>query len=168
MQKNITKMVYAALLTALSIIIPLYFGFLKVVIPPFSATIASHVPLFIAMFISPGVAIAVGIGSTIGFLMTSPIYIAARAAIHILVGGVGAYLIKKNFSFKYVALATAPLHAIGESLIVLPFDFSAYQALVTVGIGTFIHHFVDAAIAFSLVKVLFKNPYLKLGKKELA
>ena len=38
------EVVYGALLTALALLIPLAFGgFLSVMIPPFSATIASHV-----------------------------------------------------------------------------------------------------------------------------
>lgn len=97
MQRNVTKMIYAALLTAISIIIPLYFGFLKVVIGPFTATIASHVPLFIAMIISPGVAIAVGVGSAIGFTITSPAFVAARAAMHTVLVVLEVILLIKEF-----------------------------------------------------------------------
>jgi ABC-type sugar transport system substrate-binding protein len=85
-----------AVLTALAIIIPIQLGFLKIIIPPFTATLASHVPMFIAMVINPTVAVMVGVGSTIGFLLTAPLYVAARAASHIIVGLVGAVLIKKG------------------------------------------------------------------------
>ncbi len=39
----------------------------KIMIPPASFTLASHVPLFIAMFFTPGVAVAVALGTTFGF-----------------------------------------------------------------------------------------------------
>ena len=67
-------MIYAALLLiALAIIIPVIFSGIKVIIGPFTATPASRVPMFVAMMISPMVAIVVGIGSTIGFLLTGTI-----------------------------------------------------------------------------------------------
>ncbi|HHY80897.1 MAG TPA: ECF transporter S component, partial [Thermoanaerobacter sp.] len=57
------------LLAALSLIIPLAFGgVLGIVIPPFSATLASHVPVMLAMLISPATAVFVGVVSAIGFL----------------------------------------------------------------------------------------------------
>ncbi len=171
MQKNVTKMIYTALLTAISIIIPLYFGFLRVYIPPFSATIASHVPLFIAMLISPGVAVAVGIGSAIGFSLTAtPFVITARAAMHTFVGGVGGYLVKKKVPFKYVILITAPIHALLEALVVIPFGFSFTNALIVVGIGTVVHHLVDGTISYALAKVLAKNVNLNFDneRKNLA
>lgn len=170
MQKNVKKMIYAALLTAISIIIPVYFGFLKVMIGPFTATLASHVPLFIAMLISPGVAIAVGIGSALGFVITSPLVIAARAAMHTIVGGVGGVLIKKNVPLKYVILITAPIHGILEALAVIPFGFTVDKILIVVGVGTILHHFVDGTISLSLVKLLSKNVDFNLDKdnKELA
>ena len=59
-RERIRKMVFAAVLTAIAIIIPVQFGFLKVIIGPFTATIASHVPMFLAMLISPSVAVVVG------------------------------------------------------------------------------------------------------------
>lgn len=68
MNNKIKQMVYAGLLTALAIVIPIQFGFLRIVIPPyFTATLAAHVPMMLSMLISPFVAAVVGIGSTIGF-----------------------------------------------------------------------------------------------------
>ena len=49
MNNKIRQMVYAGLLTALAIIIPIQFGFLKIIIPPFTATLAAHVPMMLAM-----------------------------------------------------------------------------------------------------------------------
>ena len=51
MHNNILKVVMAGLLCAVGIIIPM-FSPLKIVIPPASFTVASHVAVFIAMFIS--------------------------------------------------------------------------------------------------------------------
>ena len=63
------EIVIGAMLTAFSILIPVAFGnYLRILIPPFSATLASHVPVMIAMMISPAVAIIVGVGSGLGFL----------------------------------------------------------------------------------------------------
>jgi hypothetical protein len=162
--KSIKKLTYCALLIALSIVIPLAFGFLKVQAGPFSATLASHVPLFIAMFLGPFAAAMVGLGSALGFLISAPAVIAARAFMHTFVGLVGAILIKKGVSFSKVIAITAPIHAILEALAVIPFGFTMYKVLVVVGVGTFLHHMVDGIIAFALVKALAKNLKLDLTK----
>lgn len=157
---KLRELVIGAVLTSLAIIIPIQFSFLRVVIPPFTATLASHVPMFMAMTISPTVAVLVGVGSTIGFLMTAPIFVAARAAMHIFVGLVGALLIKRGMPTAYAFAITLPIHAVLETLIVIPFGWNLYQLLVVTGVGTAIHHAADAAISLSLLYLL--NPYLKL------
>lgn len=155
---NIKQMTYAALLTAFAIIIPIQFGFLKVIVGPFTATLASHVPMFIAMLISPFVAVVVGIGSTLGFFFSgTPLFVVARASIHILVGLAGAVMIKNKVSYWKVMFATAFVHSIGEAIAVIPFGWNFNTILITVAVGTFIHHFVDAAIAYSLVKAISKS-----------
>ena len=50
----------------------------KIVIGPMSFTLASHVAIFIAMFISPKLAAVVCLGTTLGFFMTTPVIIALR------------------------------------------------------------------------------------------
>lgn len=154
---NIKQMTYAALLIAFAVVIPVQFGFLKVNIPPFSATLAAHVPIFLAMFISPWVAVVVGVGSTLGFLFAgTPLYVVARASVHIIVGFVGATMYKKKIAFWKIAIVTGFIHAIGEAIAVIPFGFNVYKILVVVALGSFIHHFVDAGITISLVKALSK------------
>lgn len=143
-----------AVLTALAIIIPIQFGFLKINIPPFSATLAAHVPMFVAMVINPTVAVMVGIGSVIGFLITMPLYVAARAASHIVVGFIGAVLIRRGKSMVAAFALTLPIHAVLEAVAVIPFGFTAYNVLVVVGIGTAIHHCADAAIASAVIYAL--------------
>lgn len=151
------KLTLTALLTAISIIIPFVVLF-KVVIPPFTATLGSHVPMFIAMFLGPQVAILVGLGSALGFFLNLGPLVGARAFMHVFVGLLGAKLIKKGMSFKMVAIITAPLHGLLEVLVVLPFiDFNIYNLLIITGIGTILHHLVDAFISYILLKVLKKS-----------
>lgn len=157
MNNRVKKIVLAGLLVALAIIIPVQFAFLKIVLGPFSATLCSHVPMFLSMLISPVVAIVVGIGSGIGFFITGlPPYIAARALMHAPVGFIGAKIVQKEKNFKKAMLITAPLHGILEALIVIPFGFNLYEMLVVVALGTIIHHAMDAVISFVLCKAMAK------------
>ncbi|AKN30704.1 membrane protein [Clostridium carboxidivorans P7] len=165
--KNIKKLTYAGLLTALAIVIPLTFGFLKIQAGPFSATLAAHVPLFIAMLLGPFAAVMVGAGSALGFLVSAPAVVAARAFMHTFVGLAGALLIRKGVSFSKVVIITAPIHAILEAIAVIPFGFTMYKVLVVVGVGSFLHHMVDGIIAFALVKALAKNLRLDLRKSTI-
>ncbi len=155
-REKVRKMIYAAILTAIAIIIPIQFGFLKIQIPPFSATLASHVPMFLAMLISPAVAVFVGIGSAFGFFITATPEIAARAAMHIIVGFVGAKIVQKEKNFTKAVAITGPIHGILEGLAVIPFGFTYEKVLIVVALGTLIHHFVDATISYVLVKSLAK------------
>ncbi|HBM79670.1 MAG: ECF transporter S component [Clostridiales bacterium] len=158
---KLKELTIGAMLTALAIIIPIQFSFLRIVIPPFSATLAAHVPMLLSMLISPPVALMVGVGSTIGFLLSSPVYVAARAASHIVAGYVGAVMIKHGKPAIVAYALTLPIHAVLEVLAVIPFGWTAYKVLVVVGAGTVIHHIVDSAIALSLAYAL--QPFLKPG-----
>lgn len=161
---KIRKITYAGLLTAMAIIIPIQFSFLKIQIGPFTATIAAHVPLFLSMLFGPWVAIAVGLGSTLGFLVTAPAVVAARASSHIVVGFVGSLLIKRGMSFRKVVLLTAPIHGVIEALAVIPFGFTMYKVLIVVGVGTIIHHFVDGTLSYVLVRALEKSGRTKFAQ----
>lgn len=160
---SLKKLTYSALLTALAIIIPIVFGpFLKIQIPPFSATLASHVPMFLAMFVGPEAALIVGIGSFAGFMLTAPAVIAARALMHAIVGLAGALLMRRGVSFKKVIFITMPIHAVLEALVVIPFGFTMYKALVIVGVGTAMHHIADGFITIALVAAIEKALRMKL------
>lgn len=158
---KIRELTIGALLTALAIIIPIQFSFLRIIVGPFTATLASHVPMFISMLINPAIALMVGAGSAIGFLLTAPTVVAARAATHIIVGFVGAVLIKKGMSIVPAFAIALPVHAILEALVVIPFGWTAYNILVVVGLGSAIHHAVDATIATAIIYTL--SPYMKLN-----
>lgn len=162
--KDIKVLVYSALLTALAIVIPIAFGFLSIQVGPFSATLASHVPLFLAILLGPVPAAMVGIGSGIGFLLTKGSYIAARAFMHTFVGVAGALLIKKGVGYGKMVAITAPLHGILEALVVIPFGINLDKILITVGVGSSLHHIVDGIIAFAVVQALSRALNLKLIK----
>ncbi|MCY6484675.1 ECF transporter S component [Clostridium aestuarii] len=162
MKNNIKNLTYTALLIAFAIIIPLFFTPLRIVIGPFSATLASHVPVFLAMFLGPTSAIMVGVGSTLGFLAAgTPIWIVARAFMHVFIGLMGAMMLKKGISFKKVAIITSPIHGILEGLAVLPFKnmfgFSTEFIMVTVLVGSILHHLADGFISNLLVQALTKS-----------
>ena len=159
MNTKIRQMVYAGLLTALAIIIPIQFTFLRFYVPPaFSATLASHVPMMLSMLISPFVAVVVGIGSTLGFLLAgTPAPVVARAATHIIVGYIGAKIIIKNRSYVKAVAITAPIHGLLEMLVVIPFvGINLNFILLITTIGTMIHHSIDGIIAYVLIRAIAK------------
>lgn len=166
--QKLYRMVVAALLCAVGILIPM-FSPIKISLDPASFTLASHVALFLAMFVSPGVAVAVSIGTTLGFFLAGcfPITVVLRAASQIVFAVVGALYLRRHpdlalhptrpqtllFSFLI-----GILHAVGEVLIILPFYFggsmAAYEAkgffvsvILLVGVGTVVHSMVDYGIA---------------------
>ena len=162
---NTKKMTITALLTAIAIMIPMVMP-IKVIIGPASFTLASHVPIFLAMFLSPGIALVVALGATLGFFVAGfPIVIVLRALSHVVFALVGAYLLRKNpdqtlGSFgksQLLSVVVALLHAIGETIIVSVFFFGGlvadtssgflYTVFLLVGVGTFIHSMVDFLIA---------------------
>lgn len=151
------ELLYGALLTALALLIPLAFqGWLQVAIPPFSATLGSHVPTMLAMTISPWVAVLVGLGSSFGFLLTLGPIVALRAFVHVIFGAVGAWLHSKGWKLWQVLLVTLPIHALGEAVVAMLFGFNLYQTLIVIGIGTALHHVADSAITIALYGSLAK------------
>ena len=157
MRMTMKDLLYGALLTALALLIPLAFqGWLQVAIPPFSATLASHLPTMLAMTISPWVAVLVGLGSSFGFFMTLGPIVAMRALTHVLFGAIGARLHKRGLSLWQVLLITLPIHALAEAAVVMIFGFSLYQALVIIGLGTALHHIADSVITLAVYGSLRK------------
>lgn len=157
------EMIYGAILTSLSLIIPIAFGgLLGVTLPPFSATLASHLPLMLSIAISPLTAFTVGLGSTIGFLIKLGPIVAARASSHILFGVLGAILYKRGMGLLKVLLLMLPIHAFAEALLVIPFGFSLYNAGVVIGVGTGIHHLIDTLITIFISTLLVKANILKI------
>ena len=162
MNSSIKKMSQAALLIALGITIPMFMP--KITIPPASYTLASHVPVFISMFISPTVAIAVVLGTAWGFFMTTPPVIALRALSHIVFAVLGAQYIKSNpkiiekkSSFWGFNIGIGIIHAFFEAIVVLMFYTTTKAPLpeggifrnivIFIALGGFIHSLVDFYIA---------------------
>lgn len=153
-------MVISALLIAIGILIPMIFTGLpfRIIVGPYSATLMAHVPVIIAMFISPLTAAFTAVGTTIGFFFTAPIVVAVRAASHIVFAIVGTLLIKRGAKAIPICLVTGIIHAVIEGIVVMIFftgglstPASGYSitALVWITvIGTFAHHIVDFIISY--------------------
>ena len=166
MYRNLT---ITALLMALAIMIPIMMP-LKVVIPPASYTLASHVPIFLAMFLSRKSAACVVIGSTLGFFVAGfPLVIVMRAASHIFFALLGAWYLKNHMdtlsnaaSFLTFNFVCALIHAVAEVLACLLFYTTTsmpnidlvYVVFVLVGGGTIIHSIVDGYIALYIYKAI--------------
>ena len=172
MRKKTKELTITALLTALAITIPLVMPSIppfKVVMPPFTATLASHVPLILSMFISPFSAVMTAIGSALGFLFAFPDpIVSVRAATHIFFTVAGAMMIRKKMNPVWTILVTLVLHSLSDMLTVyLAADFFHMSALLKgntmgyvqawIGIGTSVHHLVDFLIAYIILQPLSKT-----------
>ncbi|MGI6497455.1 MAG: hypothetical protein ACOX0U_01195 [Oscillospiraceae bacterium] len=170
--QKVLKMVIAALLCAVGILIPMFAP--KIVLEPMSFTLASHVAIFIAMFISPSVALAVTLGTSAGFFFAGlPPVIALRALSHLGFVVAGCIILKKRpdillrpASTVWFGLVLAVIHGILEALTVTVFYFGGmlssgfynrgfvFSVLLMVGVGTIVHSMVDYAISLVVWKPL--------------
>ena len=179
MNSNVKKMVVSAMLAAIAIAIPMFMPpFLKINLPPFTATLASHVPLIIAMFISPWSAVFVTIISAIGFLFAFPDpSVAFRAAMHIFFVLAGAMMIRKDAKIYWVILVTFVLHTASDMIAVLIYAAAFNPAILKgtvmsyaqyiIAVGTSIHHLIDFAISYFICRALYNAGLIKyhVGKK---
>lgn len=165
MKKMSTKsLVFGALLTALSFIIPMFFP--KLPLPqPFSVTFASHVPTILAMLINPVMAIFTVIGCTASFFVSLGPIVALRAFSHIIFVVIGCVLLKKNVNLYITLIICAIFHGLGEVIAVYAFTPTAqldekggltFLWGIVFGITVF-HHFVDCVIAVPIFKALKKT-----------
>ncbi len=175
MKKNsVQQLTISALLIALGVLIPMIMP--KIVIGPASYTLASHVPLFVAMFFSPGVAVAVALGTAFGFLLTTPLVITLRALSHIIFAIIGSFYLQKHpdivlsqKKFQIYNVVIGLIHAICEVLVVILFSMVGTVSgtsfgvspfifyFVFLGIGGFVHSLIDYNIAFFVVRALSKS-----------
>lgn len=176
MQAPISKtrsMTIAAVLTAVGIIIPMIMP-IKVMIGPASYTLASHVPINMAMFVSPLVTAVVALGTTLGFQVAGfPVVIVARAFTHLIYASIGARIIQEQkqiltrVSSRFLLnLGLNLVHALGEVLVVYLFtsfglspmsDNFFYVLVVLVGLGTLIHGMVDFELSYQFTGLLQKR-----------
>ncbi len=167
---NLQTMVIAAMLCAIGILIPMISP-VKIIIEPASFTLASHVAVFIALFISPATALFVALGTTMGFFLAGfPPQVVLRALSHVVFAAIGAFYLKKNLETLNKPLYTtifgviiSIIHGICEVLIVLPFymggtnNAASWSVLFgLVGVGTVIHSMVDFGLAIAVWKVISK------------
>jgi len=186
-KSKVYKMTTAALLCAIGIIIPLISP-IRIVLEPASYTLASHVPIFIAMFISPATAVVVAIGTTAGFFISGfPIVVVLRAATHTIWAYLGAKVLEKREDL----MDTVPkrllysfflglIHAALEMMVVIPFYFGAsmskaYYAkgffvsvVLLVGFGTVAHSMFDFFLSRLIWSPVNKTLSLKKDKRELS
>ncbi len=175
-KNKVYSLAVSALLCAIGIILPVISP-IKIILEPASFTLASHVVIFIAMFISPATAISVAFGTTIGFFLAGfPIVVVARASTHVIFALCGALILRKNpfilnkrISAFIFSFCIGLLHAVCEVIAVMPFYFGnhmsqAYYAkgfftsiFLLVGIGTVIHSMIDFEIALFIWKIVKSN-----------
>jgi len=158
------------------------FSPIKIILEPASFTLASHVPIFIAMLISPAMAIAVAAGTTLGFLFGGfPLVVVLRAASHLLFSMLGSLYIgkfpelyKSKVKFRVYSLVIGLIHALAEIIVSGFFYFTgsmntayyqkgfAVSILLLVGLGTFIHSLLDFEIANFVMLALRKSKNLDI------
>ncbi|CAM4215767.1 hypothetical protein AT575_05415 [Streptococcus penaeicida] len=176
-KKPTQTIAYASILVAFGILIPMIMP-VKIIIGPASFTLASHLPLFLATFISLPVAIFVALGTTLGFFLAGfPIVIVMRAFSHLAFAGIAAVLIKKRPEILQNPVQLVPfaliinlIHALAEFLVVLLLTRTAHtemsyiwSILGLVGLGTLIHGMVDFFLASWLWVTLTKKLGLKIA-----
>ena len=172
-----SKLAAAALLCAIGVIIPMYSP-LRVILPPAASyTLGVHAPIFIAMFISPAVAVAVSLGTAAGFLLAGfHLPIVFRALSHVVFAFIGAAIIRKwrgsrkslpaliIFSF-YIGV----IHGVFEVAAVVLFYFAGDPAamlaeggfllsvVLMIGVGTVAHSMVDFGIACAVLRPMRRH-----------
>lgn len=194
MKKNsVRNLTISALLIAMGIVIPMVMP--RITVGPASFTLASHVPVFIAMFFSPGVAIAVALGTGFGFFLSATPIIALRALSHLIFAIIGAMYLQKNSElvltdkkmpllngkFQLFSLVIGLIHTAAELVVVSVFYTMGnmpetyytqgymYSIFLLMGVGGLIHSIVDYNIAYFLANALSKSfdiPVFTKARKE--
>lgn len=182
-EAKLISLVIAALLCAIGIVIPMFAP--KIILEPASFTLASHVPIFIALFISPPVAAAVSVGTALGFLFAGfPIVVVLRAFSHVFFAIAGAYILKRKADMlstfgksALFGLTLALIHAVSEVVVVTLFYFGNnmpknYYAngyfmsvILLVGVGTIVHSMIDFGIALFVWKPLSRVIQIPVSAK---
>ena len=179
---SVKPLTISALLIAMGIIIPMVMP--RITIGPASFTLASHVPVFIAMFISPVVAIAVSLGTGFGFFLSATPIIALRALSHLIFAVIGAVILQKhpeilinkegkftllNGKLQLFNVGIGVIHSAAELVVVsvfytmgnLPGTYYTagfmYSIFLLMGVGGLIHSLVDFSIAYFLASTLSKH-----------
>lgn len=178
--KSLQNLSITALLIAIGIIIPM-FSPIRIIMEPASFTLASHVPIFIAMMFSPAIVVAVAAGTTLGFFFGGfPLIIVLRAATHLIFASVGAAYLQRHpevlglpVKSRIFSILIGIFHAACEVAVISPFYFSGvvggayYQqgfvrsVLLLVGVGSVIHSMVDFEISLIVYRAISHQKELK-------
>lgn len=185
-KNNVVTMTIAGLLCAIGIIIPMFAP--KIIIPPASYTLASHVGIFIAMFISPYVAIPVALITTLGFFIAGafPLIVVLRALSHIIFVVIGSFMLKSNKKLLSTTTGTvlfgflmAIIHAISEVAVVTVFYWGdnvsevfyqkgyLFSVVLLVGLGTIVHSMIDFGISILVWEPLQKVITIPVSVRRL-
>lgn len=180
-RNSVRQLTISALLIAMGIIIPMVMP--RITIGPASFTLASHVPVFLAMFFSPSVAIAVSLGTGFGFFLSATPIIALRALSHLVFAILGAFYLQKhptivltknktvlfNGRFQLFNLVIGLIHSAAELAVVsvfytmgnLPETYYTqgyiYSIFLLMGLGGLIHSLIDYNIAYFVANALSKQ-----------
>ena len=168
----LTQALFIALLCAIGILVPIISP-VKIRLEPMSFTLGSHIAVFIAMFVSPVVAVCVELGTTLGFLLAgfSPVVVLRALAqiVFVVVGSV--WLQKKPETLNHwgpmslFVLVTGLLHGIAEALVSTWFYFGGNidqskgfftTIVLLVGVGTLVHHTIDFVFSVLIWKPVEK------------
>lgn len=164
---KIKKITISAVLTAISIIIPMICP--KVVLPLFTATLMAHVPIMIAICISTDVAVMVTIGTSVGFAFaysSMPLgYV--RSFTHIFFVIIACYLLNKKINIFIIIVLSGIIHAISETIVIcflfLPESQNNPSVILFISLClcAFLHHIIDSICTSFLVIPLKKVKLIK-------
>ena len=161
---KVLHLTMTALLVAIGILIPTISPVKVPLGPAGSFTLASHVAIFLALFLSPVSATAVALGTTVGFWLAGfPCPIVLRALTHVVWAILGAMWLKKHPNTLYrpvksalFCIVVAIAHAALETVAIMALFFSGSVAnngglwltvFLPVGVVTLIHSSVDYIIS---------------------
>lgn len=170
---HVLHLAMTALLVAIGILIPAISPVKIPLGPAGSFTLASHVAIFLAMFLSPASAAAVALGTTVGFLLSGfPFPVVLRALTHLVWAALGAFWLKKHPDILYrpvpsgiFCVVIALVHAALETAAIMVLFFQGtvmdqgglwLTVFLPVGIVTLVHSSVDYVIALIVWRPLRK------------
>lgn len=165
--KKVLHLTMTALLMAIGILIPTVSPVKILLGPAGSVTLASHVAIFLAMFLSPASGIAVALGTTLGFQLSGFAYpVVLRALTHVVWAALGAFWLKKHPALLYKPVNSALycgliaiVHAVLETAVIFMLFFGGLvedkggiwlTVLLPVGIVTLGHSCVDYIISLAI------------------
>lgn len=177
--QKVMNLTMTALLVAIGILIPAISPVKIPLGPAGSFTLASHVAIFLAMFLSPAPAAAVALGTTIGFWLSGfPFPVVLRALTHVVWAALGAWWLKKHPDILYrpvpsaiFCVVVAIVHAALETVAIMVLFFQGtvmdqgglwLTVFLPVGVVTLVHSSVDYIIALLVWRPIRKLKSVRL------